>query len=300
MIKKILIILIICFYNIINISAQQFINSDLDGSVEIGIGSTPPTFWQNIPYLDPNCQASAEYSATPDLTNINGPFKSLGVFGYPYSGLTFVSGGFAQNPTNDIIYHEGIMQNVSGFVIGERYSISFHQAVIKQFYCRDTSGSWVIFLDDSMLGISTPTISHLNYNDSILNWESRVISFVASKNSHTIKFLPIDDDSNIITDTLALNGALMMAIDSIGINHLATSIKDYSIKIDAKIYPNPTSKTLTIKAKEIEQIEIYNLGGSLIKITSQQEIDLSQQEKGIYFIKVTTANGVATQKIILK
>lgn len=66
------------------------------------------------------------------------------------------------------------------------------------------------------------------------------------------------------------------------------------------IFPNPTTGIFTIKAHSIEKTEVFNSNGIWITTSNSKEIDLSQQAKGIYFIKVTTANSVLTQKLIVK
>jgi len=70
--------------------------------------------------------------------------------------------------------------------------------------------------------------------------------------------------------------------------------------VDISIYPNPTTGTITIKGKCIEQVEIYNISGILIKTTRKKELDLSKHAKGVYFVKLISESGVCTQKLILE
>ena len=74
------------------------------------------------------------------------------------------------------------------------------------------------------------------------------------------------------------------------------------------IYPNP-SKGIVVIASEAWQsqektIEIINIAGKTIKTlsstTNNVEIDLSQEPKGIYFVKVSTAKAVTTQKLVIE
>ena len=73
---------------------------------------------------------------------------------------------------------------------------------------------------------------------------------------------------------------------------------------DISIYPNPTNGLVKIQTETNSTIEVINITGKTIKTvkaTSQKtEIDLSQENKGIYFVKVFTSNGVRTQKLILE
>jgi subtilisin family serine protease len=72
------------------------------------------------------------------------------------------------------------------------------------------------------------------------------------------------------------------------------------------IYPNPSSGYIHInthKIKDVVKISIFNLHGISIlnkEITGNVTIDISDQEKGVYYIKSVSGNYVETNKIILK
>ncbi len=71
--------------------------------------------------------------------------------------------------------------------------------------------------------------------------------------------------------------------------------------IDAiNVYPNPTNGIITIKAVNLENIEVFNLQGKVIYNGIEKEIDLSNNSKGIYIIKVTTDKGVVVEKIVVE
>ena len=56
------------------------------------------------------------------------------------------------------------------------------------------------------------------------------------------------------------------------------------------MYPNPTSGKLTIDAKNYEDVEVYDTSGRLIIKSALKTIDLEEQSKGLYLLKVN-ANG---------
>ncbi|MFH2143937.1 MAG: T9SS type A sorting domain-containing protein [Bacteroidota bacterium] len=82
-------------------------------------------------------------------------------------------------------------------------------------------------------------------------------------------------------------------------------ITNYSV-INAYIYPNPTTGKITIQAEEVESIEVINIQGEVVirqktKVKSKKlEVDISNQAKGIYIIKVWTDYGVAIGKVVLE
>jgi hypothetical protein len=78
-----------------------------------------------------------------------------------------------------------------------------------------------------------------------------------------------------------------------------------------KAYPNPASRMLTLEmslknADEIS-IDIVNLAGqkvisrSLVKtMTITEQFDVSNLAKGIYFLQVSSSQGVAAEKIVIE
>jgi D-alanyl-D-alanine carboxypeptidase len=66
-----------------------------------------------------------------------------------------------------------------------------------------------------------------------------------------------------------------------------------------KLYPNPTSGIVKIDAKQLVQVELYNAQGVLLKTCIQEELNLSSQQSGIYYIRVSTQDYVTTKKVVL-
>lgn len=70
------------------------------------------------------------------------------------------------------------------------------------------------------------------------------------------------------------------------------------------IYPNPSSGLVTVEGVNINRIEVIDITGKLIYSSPDsqtvQPIDLGNQHKGIYFVKVTTGRETTTTKIILR
>jgi bacillolysin len=74
---------------------------------------------------------------------------------------------------------------------------------------------------------------------------------------------------------------------------------------EVKIYPNPMNGIFTIELNEIigeNFVEIYNLVGEKVysnnSLSKTSLIDITNQPKGIYLVKVINGNDVTTQKIV--
>ena len=80
-----------------------------------------------------------------------------------------------------------------------------------------------------------------------------------------------------------------------------TSIKTVS-KNDMNIYPNPVKDILTIENIENSKIMIYDISGKTVYLkqtnTNVEKIDLSELNRGIYFITISNNDKVITKKII--
>ena len=71
-----------------------------------------------------------------------------------------------------------------------------------------------------------------------------------------------------------------------------------------RIYPNPTNSQLRITDSElpIKQVELYSIVGNLVQTIQvddyEVEINMQNLQSGVYYVKITTNNGVITRKII--
>ena len=81
--------------------------------------------------------------------------------------------------------------------------------------------------------------------------------------------------------------------DCSGVSELAENL--------ASLYPNPTSNIVKIEAKNIQNISIYNMLGEMVFESSASgnefECDFSNNESGVYIVRVETAKGVVTKRV---
>lgn len=73
--------------------------------------------------------------------------------------------------------------------------------------------------------------------------------------------------------------------------------------IEACVAPNPTQGNVTVKADGMRQITVFNtLGQKVFSFAidaDQVTMDLSRYEVGVYFVRIETENGCATQRVVV-
>ena len=86
---------------------------------------------------------------------------------------------------------------------------------------------------------------------------------------------------------------------SFDVHFLETGIPSHGSH-NGHIYPNPVNHELTITLDETKRVEIYDqLGKALLSETNPDaKINVSMLPKGIYIVKITTADGCYTEKFI--
>lgn len=192
--------------------SQQFNNTGLNGTVGI---STTPTNWTQVSNADPNSVASGTLQATSDVTSTTGPSAGSGINCNPRSPSTCVTG--LHMSSGGSTWHEGLQQTVAGFTVGQVYNVRLFQTVVKQSNALDQSGGWMLVVNNTVVGITSPSFSTLAYNSNNCTWGQRDLSFTAPTTSITFKFLPMDDDGNISGSSQGLR----MGIDDISLTTTA-------------------------------------------------------------------------------
>jgi len=69
------------------------------------------------------------------------------------------------------------------------------------------------------------------------------------------------------------------------------------------VYPNPTMGIININATDkITSLQLFDLQGRILQTSATDinkvSLDISDRQKGVYFLKVTTEKGASVQKII--
>lgn len=86
------------------------------------------------------------------------------------------------------------------------------------------------------------------------------------------------------------------------VNNLKVASEEFSAQI--QLYPNPVNEVLHIQnnsAKTIESVEVFSITGQLLfSRRNSEEINMSQLNTGIYFVKLITSEGISVTKKVVK
>ncbi|MBD3638918.1 MAG: T9SS type A sorting domain-containing protein [Crocinitomicaceae bacterium] len=275
--------------------SQDFINGDLEGDKNIPEVSYLPDGWQAISHTDVICRANEAYKATPDLTSSIPLPSSVTIVGTPQSGETFISAlDFGPG-----WHHEGIQQKLTGLIPGTVYRIHFYQAVIKQNNALDTSGSWMVYQDDHMIGVSSVSSSQESFSSEKTKWDKRSMEFTATAESHVIKFLPVDDDNVYNHDKE--DGNLRMGIDNIYLEEVIDL--ELTQDLEMTLFPNPTLDQFFVKTDlEKYDMTIMDLAGRIVyqqqNCSYQMPVELDQ--RGVFLVRIQTQDQFAVRRIVIQ
>jgi len=107
---------------------------------------------------------------------------------------------------------------------------------------------------------------------------------------------------NYITATGGSTADVYGGVDITPISFSVLSTQDVKLE-GVEIFPNPTRAAITINgAKDIDYVEIVSITGERVQYiqNASENIDMSNLQAGVYFIKITTINGFVTKKIVKK
>ena len=109
-----------------------------------------------------------------------------------------------------------------------------------------------------------------------------------------------DAESHIINDPwptpFASSG---FDLDAVGVIH---DLAHYDVPENGEepvsLYPNPVKDRLSVKAENLQFVEVYNAVGQLVIITTQEIVDLSALTDGVYLVRIVCEGGMVTKRIV--
>jgi len=87
-------------------------------------------------------------------------------------------------------------------------------------------------------------------------------------------------------------------LDAVGVIHdVAHDVPENTTEAIA-LYPNPVKDRLTIKAENLQSVDVYNLVGQLVMHSTSSVIDFGDLNDGIYFVRVKTEGTTSTKRVV--
>ena len=109
-----------------------------------------------------------------------------------------------------------------------------------------------------------------------------------------------DSEGHIINDPWPTNfNSSGMDLDAVGVIHdLAHHNVAENEEIGVALYPNPVKDRLTVKAENLQSVEVFNIVGQQVMISSETIIDMRTLTQGVYFVRVVCEGGMVTKRVV--
>ena len=202
---------------------------------------------------------------------------------------------------NNIIIATGATLDIAGLQLtpSADYSIVGENSVSK--------GSEVITIDgnESMSKSYTAGVSlegftgsiMYNYTDDEMNGVTHTASlYVMNSNSEWIQYE--DEDTEEYTVTYAFTDPLEIMAVTAGVQAGLSTIESEIPGI--RIYPNPSSSIVNIDYSEELEVRIFNILGQQVLESNSKTINISNFEKGTYFLITKDENNSITNFKLIK
>ena len=111
--------------------------------------------------------------------------------------------------------------------------------------------------------------------------------------------LSMEEGSATIVMRATSNGQSVNFDVNVTINFVDDGIEEND-NMTISVYPNPAHDKLFVNAANIQSVELYNISGQLMISSTENEINVSELESGIYFVRVNSGANVFTERVIIK
>jgi hypothetical protein len=130
--------------------------------------------------------------------------------------------------------------------------------------------------------------------------ESDLVLELQSDDDSWVSYTGIVDGSNN-TITYTFNNAVSFkTITAFGVDGSLTVKQSVESSKSVIVYPNPTADRIYIKTADSIQAELFDILGSKLQSTKQNQLDLRAFQSGTYILKITNENNKSTSFKIIK
>ncbi|AXG73180.1 T9SS C-terminal target domain-containing protein [Flavobacterium arcticum] len=213
-------------------------------------------------------------------------------------------------PSNSIICIEGDTESTEN--IGEylHYVVNFENT-------GNTEANAVVIrheLDETKFDIAS--LQLLNSSHEVMaRVEGSSIEFIfenanLSVADHGNILFKIKSRSNLMANDMVTNSANIyfdyntpVQTNNANTVFATLSTGDFELDNSVSLYPNPSKDIITITANTaIMSVQLYDVQGRLVQVNTgneaKEQLDISAQPSGLYFVKITTEDGVKVTKLV--
>ncbi|MBS4041204.1 MAG: T9SS type A sorting domain-containing protein [Flavobacteriales bacterium] len=228
--------------------------------------------------------------SSPSAANIsNLPFGSLQRSVSFWFRTSAVNSGIFRYGTNNSLATFGLYTNSSGNFLLQRFGNDHNfggTCVANTWYhvvLTYKNGVARMYLNGTQLGSATSSV--------IIN--TGVSNFLLGGNGAEMEF----DDLRIFN--YEINAA---EANSLFLNNTLSNQEFVTNQKKSTLYPNPSNNWIYVESETaIQQLELYNLNGQLIKKSNHKQVLVSDLPKGIYLLRIIDQNNyIQTEKVIVE
>ena len=232
-------------------------------------------------------------------------FQSVTVPNLPYTGA-----GFIMNPTMT----DPDITDSQGAHTGDQYLAMFN-SVPSTILNGTTTNDWII-----SPALTNATSISFWARELTAQYGSETMRVLYSTTTNDVNAFQLIQQESVSAEewteyTYNLPaGTKYVAINCASSDIFALYIDDITINAEAgngivennntvSIFPNPATTVLNVNAEGYNTLEIVNLLGQTVytaNATSNMQINVSNLNNGVYFVRMNGENGTATQKFIKK
>lgn len=150
--------------------------------------------------------------------------------------------------------------------------------------------------------------AYINYEGEYPGMEKDIIGTMIYRDGELITAEPVESTS--FTDNISGDAEYSVRVVHGGlpnVTYYAMSCMTEPLSVNENhdvmtaVYPNPVKDNLTINADNMRRITIINAMGQVVYdhevMSDSEEINMSQYESGVYMVRITTDNGMTTQRV---
>ena len=88
-------------------------------------------------------------------------------------------------------------------------------------------------------------------------------------------------------------------LDAVGVIHdMAHNDVEENGTKSVSVYPNPVKNKLFVKSENLQSVEVYNLVGQQVAVTSEAVVEMGDLTQGIYFVRITSEGRTIAKRIV--